>query len=54
MRSASELRWLQLVEDAVFGTSWEYAIKPHVKTGVLPAGALNQGIFLEELSSITV
>ena len=40
MRSSSELRCLQLVEDAVFGTMWEYVIKAHVKTGVLPSDAL--------------
>jgi hypothetical protein len=31
--------------NAVFGTIWESAIKAHAKTGVLPADALNQGIF---------
>ena len=30
----------------VFGTIWDSVIKAHVTTGVLPADALNQGIFL--------
>jgi len=45
MRSGSEVRWLQLVEDAVFGTMWDSVVKMHVKAGVLPADALNQGAF---------
>ena len=46
MRSGSELRWLQLVEDAVVGTMGDSAIKMQAKSGVLPADALNQGAFL--------
>ena len=53
-RSASELRWLQLVEESVFGKTWDSVIKMHVKNGVLPADALNQGTLLEELSNINV
>ena len=45
MRLGSELRWLQLVDDAVFGPMWDSVIKMHVKAGVLPADALNQGAF---------
>ena len=43
---------MQLVDDSVFGTIWGSVIKAHVKTGVLPADALNQGTCLEELSNI--
>ena len=45
MRSGSELRWLQHAEDAILGTMWDSVIKMHVKSGVLPADALNQGAF---------
>ena len=38
------------MKDAVFDTMWDSVIKAHVTNGVLPADALNQGTFLEELS----
>ncbi|MFM7978192.1 MAG: hypothetical protein ACKPKO_02655, partial [Candidatus Fonsibacter sp.] len=52
LRSGSELRWLQLVEDAVFGALWDSVTQLHDKAGVLPVDALNQCAFLEDWSSI--
>jgi hypothetical protein len=53
-RSASELRWLSLVEEAIFGKTWDTAIRIYVKNSVAAADALNQGALAEELSAINV
>ena len=52
LRSGSELRWLQLVEDAVFGAVWDSVTKVHLKACAMPVDALNKCASLEALSSI--
>ena len=51
-RTPSEIRWLSLVEETVFGTLWDAQLKLLVKGGMLPADALSQGALAEELSAI--
>ena len=41
-RTPSEVRWLTLVEDAVFGSLWDSQLKLLAKAGAMPADALNQ------------
>ena len=53
-RTPSEVRWLTLVEDAVFGSLWGAQLKLLVKAGAMPADALNQGALAEELSAMDV
>ena len=40
-RTPSEVRWLALVEGAVFGSRWDPELKLLVKAGAMPADALN-------------
>ena len=51
-RPPSEIRWLSLVEDILFGTRWDAAVKVLTKAGTMPADALSQGVSAEELSQI--
>ena len=53
-RTPSEIRWLSLVEETVFGTLWDAPPKLLVKSGVLPAEALSQGALAEGLSAFDV
>ena len=52
-RSPSEIRWLSFIEDILFGTRWDAAVKVLAKAGTLPADAFNQGVLAEELSNIS-
>ena len=51
-RPRSEIRWLSLVEDILFGTRWGAAVKVLTKVGTMPADAFSQGVLAEELSQI--
>jgi hypothetical protein len=42
-RTPSEVRWLTLVEDAVFGSLWGPQLRLMAKAGAMPADALHQG-----------
>ena len=53
-RPASEVRWLNFVEDVVFGTLWDGQLKVLVKNGTSTADAIHQGLLAEELSAIDV
>ena len=44
-RSPSEIRWLSFIEEILFGTRWDAAVKVLTKAGTMPADALSQGVF---------